>query len=105
MSFLLFQKLYLIKFDGLSDIRLSDPENYSGKKENFTYDDLVQSAKNIVIKKPNELIEQVVDSVSRFERITKIVGVPKHQIDAIKKTHLVNINKNISKGRTKELLM
>ena len=62
-----------------------------GKREEITRRDLVDFAKKIAIKKPDFFIEQVVDSVSKFDKFAKAAGVPHRQVAAIRKTHRLQL--------------
>jgi serine/threonine-protein kinase HipA len=59
----------------------------NGKRDGFTKSDLLQIAKSMNIKKANEIIEEVIDSVSRWSKIAEEQEIPKHQIEMIGKTH------------------
>lgn len=63
----------------------------NGKRENITREDLLAVAKQMNIKKPKELIEKVVDVVRNWNVYAQEAGVPKNQIVALGKTHLVKM--------------
>jgi len=59
----------------------------NGKQENITKFDLLQVAQSMNIKKANEIIEKVIESVSQWSRIAKEQDIPSSQIKMIEKTH------------------
>jgi serine/threonine-protein kinase HipA len=59
----------------------------NGKREGFVYDDLIAVADEMNIKNGSQIIDQVVDVVSQWKKIAKVVGVEKRQIEAISRTH------------------
>lgn len=77
-----------------------DPENkwmkahqlsINGKNEDIARKDLLQVAKTMNVKKPSEIIEQVLDSISKWPRFAKEAGVKDEQIKAIKQTLILKI--------------
>ncbi len=58
----------------------------NGKREQINRNDLVFLANQMNIKKPNELINEVQDSVKNWKRYAKEVGVEKKLTDAIQAT-------------------
>jgi len=56
----------------------------NGKREGITKADLTEVAKNMNIKKPNEIIEQVTDSVGHWTKFAKEAGIPAEQAKQIK---------------------
>jgi serine/threonine-protein kinase HipA len=63
----------------------------NGKQDGFTKSDFLQVAKAMNIKKPHEIIEEVVSSVSQWSKIAKEQGIPQLQIKKIKETHRLDI--------------
>jgi serine/threonine-protein kinase HipA len=59
----------------------------NGKREGFVYDDLTAVADEMNIKKGSQIIDQVVEIVSRWKEFAKEVGVEINQIEAISRTH------------------
>jgi len=63
----------------------------NGKHDNFTQQDLMQLAEQMNIKKPNELIEEVISAVSNWKKYAKNVDIPIKIIDYIGKTHRLKL--------------
>lgn len=63
----------------------------NGKRENITREDLLSVAKQMNIKKPKEIIEKVTSVVGDWNVYAQEAGVPKNQITALGKTHLVKM--------------
>ena len=61
----------------------------NGKQDGFTKSDFLQVAKSMNIKKANEIIEEVTESVSQWNRIAKEQDIPSSQIKMIEKTHQI----------------
>ena len=59
----------------------------NGKQADITKSDLLQVAKSMNIKKANEIIEEVIESVSQWSRIAGEQGIPSSQIKMIEKAH------------------
>jgi serine/threonine-protein kinase HipA len=59
----------------------------NGKREGFVYDDLIAVADEMNIKKGSQIIDQIVEVVSRWREFAKAVGVEINQIEAITRTH------------------
>ena len=59
----------------------------NGKRERFGYDDLIAVADEMNIKKGSQIIDQIVEVVSRWREFAKAVGVEINQIEAISRTH------------------
>jgi serine/threonine-protein kinase HipA len=59
----------------------------NGKREGFVYDDLIAVADEMNIKKGSQIIDQIVEVVSRWREFAKAVGVENNQIEAISRTH------------------
>ena len=59
----------------------------NGKRDNFTKDDLLKIASSMNIKKPVEIIEEVVSSVSQWGEIAKECAINENQIKGIAATH------------------
>ncbi|MDR2622535.1 MAG: type II toxin-antitoxin system HipA family toxin [Dysgonamonadaceae bacterium] len=59
----------------------------NGKQDGFTKSDFLQVAKSMNIKKANEIIEEVIESVSQWKRIAKEYDIPSSQIKMIEKGH------------------
>ncbi|MDD5362397.1 MAG: type II toxin-antitoxin system HipA family toxin [Ignavibacteria bacterium] len=59
----------------------------NGKRDDITKEDLICVAKNMNIKKPNEIIEQIKDTVSSWNEFAKTAGVNRRQAISIHKTH------------------
>ena len=66
----------------------------NGKREGFVYDDLKAVADEMNIKKGSQIIDQVVEVVSRWKELANAVDVENKQIEAISRTHrLLSKNK------------
>jgi serine/threonine-protein kinase HipA len=63
----------------------------NGKREDITKKDLIETAANMNIKKPNEIIEKTIEVVSKWNHYAKRSDVDKEQIKAIGKTMLLKI--------------
>lgn len=61
----------------------------NGKWDEITRDDLIAVARNINIKHPAQIIEQVVDAVSQWPRLAKTHGIPNDIRTTIGKTLLL----------------
>ena len=59
----------------------------NGKREGFVYGDLIAVADEMNIKKGSQIIDQVVEVVSRWKEFANVVGVENKQIEAISRTH------------------
>ena len=60
----------------------------NGKWDNITVQDMLDVAKNVNIKQPKQIIEQVVYAVSLWPKLAKEFGIPKEIIDQINATML-----------------
>lgn len=58
----------------------------NGKWDNITEQDMLDVAKNVNIKQPKQIIEQVVYAVSLWPKLAKEFGIPKEIIDQINAT-------------------
>jgi len=58
-----------------------------GKRDHFTYHDLIEAGHNIGIKKPNEIIEKVRDAVGCWEAYAKKLNMNPKVIEVIKNDH------------------
>jgi serine/threonine-protein kinase HipA len=63
----------------------------NGKREDINREDLFSVAKQMNIKKPKEIIEKIVSVLRDWSVYGKEAGVPKQQITALGKTHLLNM--------------
>jgi len=63
----------------------------NGKREDITHEDLLTVAKQMNIKKPKEIIERIISVVSNWNVYAQEAGVPKNQITALSKTHLLKL--------------
>jgi len=63
----------------------------NGKRDDFTKEDLLRVGTEMNIQRGEKLVEEVLDAVSRWPFFAGEAGVPKNQIDAIAKTHRLNI--------------
>lgn len=63
----------------------------NGKWDNITEQDMLNVAKNVNIKQPKQIIEQVAYAVSLWPKLAKEFGIPKEIIDLIKATMLWKI--------------
>jgi serine/threonine-protein kinase HipA len=61
----------------------------NGKHENISRQDLLTVAKKINIKKPDEIIDQVIDAASGWKKYAAIAEVSSDQLKAIGKTFLL----------------
>ena len=57
----------------------------NGKRDDFTYDDLITVGKRVVIVTPSETIEKVVDVVSHWKGYARDCGVREAHLDLINK--------------------
>lgn len=58
----------------------------NGKRTDIKKEDMIKVAKQMNVKKPIEIIEQVVDSVSRWKAFAKVAEVPKEVAESLKNT-------------------
>ena len=58
-----------------------------GKQKDITREDLLEVARQMNIKHPNELIDQVVDAVSQWQQLAMQYPIPQEIIDYIQSTH------------------
>jgi serine/threonine-protein kinase HipA len=58
-----------------------------GKQKDITREDLLEVARQMNIKHPNELIDQVVDAVSQWQQLAMQYPIPQDIIDHIQSTH------------------
>jgi serine/threonine-protein kinase HipA len=63
----------------------------NGKREDIVREDLLSVARQMNIKKPKEIIEKIVSVLRDWSVYGKEAGVPKQQITALGKTHLLNM--------------
>jgi serine/threonine-protein kinase HipA len=63
----------------------------AGKVDDFTQDDFLQLAKQVLVKKPREIIQQVVEAVAGWPGFAAKAEVPKNQLQAIAKTHRLQL--------------
>ncbi|HEY5570843.1 MAG TPA: type II toxin-antitoxin system HipA family toxin [Bacteroidales bacterium] len=63
----------------------------NNKWDNFTKTDLIEFSKKINIRKPNEIIEQVIGAVSYWREYASQYGIPSPQIERIGKTHVLDL--------------
>jgi serine/threonine-protein kinase HipA len=63
----------------------------NGKHDAITRTDLLAVAKNMDIKKPAQIIAEVIEAVSGWNKYAKQAGVEAEQIKAIKKTFLMKV--------------
>lgn len=59
----------------------------NGKREGFVFDDLITVADEMNIKNGSQIIDQIVDVVSQWEKIAKLSGVENRELEAISRTH------------------
>jgi serine/threonine-protein kinase HipA len=59
----------------------------NGKRDGFTRSDLLRIARSMNIKKAPEIVEEVVEAVSQWNKIAGDCGVPPERIKRIGKTH------------------
>lgn len=64
----------------------------NGKIENFTKQDLLAVASSMNIKKPDAIIEEVIDSVANWSKQAADVNIPSSIIESISKTHLLDLS-------------
>jgi len=60
----------------------------NGKRDEITKQDLLFLAKEMNIKKPNDLVERVTESVKKWKHFAELAGLSKEQASAISKTHV-----------------
>lgn len=58
-----------------------------GKQKDITREDLLEVARQMNIKHPNELIDQVVDAVGQWQQLAMQYPIPQEIIDYIQSTH------------------
>ena len=58
-----------------------------GKQKDITREDLLEVARQMNIKRPNELIDQVVDAVGQWQQLAMQYPIPQEIIDYIQSTH------------------
>ncbi|MCL1868384.1 MAG: type II toxin-antitoxin system HipA family toxin [Paludibacter sp.] len=63
----------------------------NGKRDNFTRQDLLQFAEKISIKKPHEIIDEVVYVVSNWKKYAENFDIPSKIIEFIAKCHRLNL--------------
>ncbi|MBU0474807.1 MAG: type II toxin-antitoxin system HipA family toxin [Bacteroidetes bacterium] len=63
----------------------------NGKRENINSEDILELAKNMNIKKAANIIDEVVESVSKWRLFANEAGIPNEQIDAIEKTLIMDL--------------
>lgn len=63
----------------------------NGKRDNITRNDLVALAKKMNIKKSKEIIEEVIVTIAKWPSFALEAGVDKRQINAIAKTHKLQL--------------
>ena len=63
----------------------------NGKREQITREDLLSVSKQMNIKKPKEIIEKITSVVGDWNVYAQEAGVPKNQIAALGKTHLLKM--------------
>ena len=63
----------------------------NGKRDNITREDILELSKNMNIKRAGKIIDEVVASVSKWKSIAKETSLSNEQINAIKKTLLLEI--------------
>ena len=63
----------------------------AGKVDDFTEADFLQLARNVQVKKPREVIQQVVDAVANWPTFAAKAKVPKKQQQDIAKTHRMQL--------------
>jgi len=63
----------------------------NGKTDNFIKQDLLAVASSMHIKKPEAIIEEIIDSVANWSKQAADVNIPSSIIESISKTHLLNL--------------
>jgi serine/threonine-protein kinase HipA len=63
----------------------------NGKRDNITRTDLLKIAKEMNIKKPNNIIDTVLRSINKWSTFATDAGIPKSQINAIGAAHILDI--------------
>lgn len=63
----------------------------NGKRDGIERKDLLTVANQMSIRRPKEIIEQTIDTVSNWKKYAKEAGLKKKQIKAIAATHLLGI--------------
>jgi serine/threonine-protein kinase HipA len=63
----------------------------NGKRDGFTRADLLAPAKQFGVKNANTIIEEVVESVSKWSKVAGSVGVTASMIERIGETHRLEI--------------
>ncbi len=62
-----------------------------GKRDGFTFEDLVSIGREMSIKSAGHIIREIVDAVSRWPEFAKEAGVPRDRIEKIAGTHHLNV--------------
>ncbi|MTI30270.1 type II toxin-antitoxin system HipA family toxin [Xanthovirga aplysinae] len=63
----------------------------NGKRDNISLNDLLTVGKQMSIKKPSQIVEQIVESISKWPSFAKGANVAPKQIDLIGKTHRLEL--------------
>ncbi|MDR0646735.1 MAG: type II toxin-antitoxin system HipA family toxin [Elusimicrobiota bacterium] len=63
----------------------------NGKRDNFVKNDFMKVAQAMGVKKADEIIEEVINAVSQWDKIAKQIDIPSEQIKTIKKAHRLKI--------------
>lgn len=63
----------------------------NGKRNGITRPDLLKVAKEMNIKKPGEILDEVATGVTQWSAFAAQAGVPEHQANSIAKLHLTHI--------------
>ena len=74
-------------YNPVGDFTAQHQLSINGKRDNFTQQDLLYLAEQMNIKKPNEIIEEVIVTVSNWDRYAKNIDIPAKIVDFIGKTH------------------
>jgi serine/threonine-protein kinase HipA len=76
-------------FDPLNKWMKQHQMTINGKRENINRKDVLKVAKEMNIKKPNNLIDEIVRSVKKWKKFAAKLDMPTTQIDAIATTHIL----------------
>ena len=62
-----------------------------GKRDGFTRADLLKTALDFGVRRPEEIIDAVIDGVRRWPEIAAGLQIPESRIDAVASTHRLNL--------------
>ena len=63
----------------------------NGKRDHFTYSDLLTVGRSISVTRPHEVIEEIRDAVSNWPRFAREAGVQESPLNEIRNNHRINL--------------